>query len=76
MKTFHLLLISLFFGHLSFAQDIKPQEVRNIMKKVADWQMDHINDSYSNKKPHHPLHWTNAALYVGMAKWMIPTLIG
>ncbi|SHJ23453.1 Glycosyl Hydrolase Family 88 [Pseudozobellia thermophila] len=41
------------------------------MKKVADWQMDHINinDSYSNKKPHHPLYWTNAALYAGMAKW-------
>tara|TARA_R100001369_G_scaffold91430_1_gene132714 strand:+ start:4556 stop:5659 length:1104 start_codon:yes stop_codon:yes gene_type:complete len=69
MKTFQLLLISLLLGHLCFAQDIKPQEVRNIMKKVADWQMDHINDSYSNKKPHHPLHWTNAALYVGMAKW-------
>ena len=69
MKTFYLLLISLLLGHLCFAQDIKPQEVRNIMKKVADWQMDHINDSYSNKKPHHPLHWTNGALYVGMAKW-------
>jgi rhamnogalacturonyl hydrolase YesR len=39
------------------------------MKKVADWQMDHINDNYSKDKPHHPLHWTSAALYVGMVKW-------
>ncbi len=69
MKTIHFLFISVLSIHLSFTQDIKPNEVKNIMKKVADWQIMHINDAYSNDKPHHALHWTNAALYVGMAKW-------
>lgn len=54
----------------SYAQDIKPAEVKKEMKRVADWQIQHFTDAYSNKKvPHHPLDWTNAALYVGMVKW-------
>lgn len=40
------------------------------MQKVADWQIEHFRDSYSgNTKPHHPLAWTNGALYIGMIKW-------
>jgi len=55
---------------LSQAQDIKPSEVKKTMKKVADWQMEHFRDLYSGyKEPHHPLDWTNAALYAGMVKW-------
>lgn len=51
-------------------QDIKPKKVKQIMKRVADWQIEHFKDTYSNrKKPHHPLDWTNGALYVGMVKW-------
>ncbi len=54
----------------SFAQDIKPVEVKKEMKRVADWQIEHFRDSYSGRKePHHPLDWTNGALYVGMVKW-------
>lgn len=61
------------FTFLSFslqAQNIKPKAVKQTMKKVADWQIDHFKDTYSNKnKPHHPLDWTNGALYIGMVKW-------
>jgi rhamnogalacturonyl hydrolase YesR len=51
------------------AQEIKPSEVKQIMEEVADWQIDNFRDTFSGKdKPHHPLHWTNGALYVGMVK--------
>jgi unsaturated rhamnogalacturonyl hydrolase len=50
------------------AQDINPSEVKTVMQKVADWQIEHYNDSYSRDKAHHPLDWTNGALYVGMEK--------
>lgn len=47
-----------------------PEEVKAVMKQVADWQIEHYRDAYSNpNKPHHPLDWTNGALYVGMVKW-------
>jgi rhamnogalacturonyl hydrolase YesR len=40
------------------------------MQKVADWQIEHINDLYSGRKePHHPLAWQKGALYMGMVKW-------
>jgi len=58
---------------LSRAQDIKPVEVKTVMEKVADWQIEHYRDTYSRKKPHHPLDWTNGALYVGMVKWAAMT---
>ena len=52
------------------AQQIKPVEVKAVMKKVADWQMEHFRDTYSGyEEPHHELDWTNAALYSGMVKW-------
>lgn len=54
---------------LSQAQETKPVEVKKVMEKVADWQIEHINDLYSEyEKPHHPLDWTKAALYIGMVK--------
>ena len=55
---------------LSQAQEIKPTEVKNVMGKVADWQIEHFRDLYSgHSEPHHPLEWTNGALYIGMVKW-------
>lgn len=55
---------------VSQSQEIKPTEVKNIMQRVADWQIAHYSDQYSGReKPHHPLDWTNGALYVGMVKW-------
>lgn len=60
----------IFLCTTSFAQLIKPEEVKKDMKRVADWQIEHFRDTYSNRKePHHPLAWTNGALYVGMVKW-------
>jgi rhamnogalacturonyl hydrolase YesR len=54
----------------SHAQEINPAEVKKIMEQVADWQIAHFTDLYSgHQEPHHPLDWTNGALYVGMVKW-------
>lgn len=69
LKTFVILFL-LLISYSSQAQDIQPSEVKLVMKKVADWQMAHFKESYSGyENPHHPLHWTNGALYVGMVKW-------
>ena len=56
MKTLKSLLILAVFAitALSQAQDIKPAEVKKIMKKVADWQIDHYRDNYSRDQPHRP----------------------
>ena len=40
------------------AQDIDPADVKAVMQKMADWQIEHINDLYSGREaPHHPLGW-------------------
>ncbi|TXN37622.1 glycoside hydrolase family 88 protein [Flagellimonas hymeniacidonis] len=65
-----ILLMVLMQGYLLTAQEIKPHEVKRIMKKVADWQINHFHDTYSgNKDPHNPKAWPNGALYIGMLKW-------
>ena len=72
MKTINIVLIIFLISitQASNAQQIKPREVKAIMKKVADWQIEHFRDNYSNPvAPHHELDWTNGALYVGMVKW-------
>lgn len=70
MRNITLALFTIFAISFTLeAQEIKPKEVKNIMEKVADWQIEHFEDSYSRDKKHHPLHWTNGALYVGMVKW-------
>ncbi|MEM9987001.1 MAG: hypothetical protein AAF804_18060 [Bacteroidota bacterium] len=49
---------------------IQPQQVKNLMQRTANWQIAHFQDLYSGRiEPHHPLAWTNAALYLGMEKW-------
>lgn len=69
MKNLFLILILVSFNLISFAQQIKPEEVKSEMKRVADWQIEHYTDAYSRDKAHHALDWTNGALYVGMVKW-------
>ncbi len=75
MKTSSLRVITsilalCLFSILLPAQDVNPSEVKETMRSVADWQIEHINDLYSGRSvPHHPLAWTKAALYVGMVKW-------
>lgn len=72
MKILRLLIIVAMMAHVGSAQaqDIKPTEVKEVMQKVADWQVVHFKDTYSGRKrAHHPLDWTNAAFYVGLVKW-------
>jgi unsaturated rhamnogalacturonyl hydrolase len=71
MRSILLVILGVFaFSNVTAAQEIEPQEVKEIMEKVADWQIEHFHDLYSGyKNPHHPLDWTNGALYVGMVKW-------
>lgn len=73
MKKCLILFIAIAgFNIQVIAQEIKPEEVKKVMGKVADWQIDHFRDVFrlnENAEPHHPLHWTNGALYVGMVKW-------
>ena len=71
-----LLIILLLFTYPIFSQDIKPEEVKKIMKKVADWEIKHHDDlayraqnSRLSRGKHDMLDWTNGALYVGMSKW-------
>lgn len=68
VKPFFLIVL-LAVSNLAHSQDINPTEVKKVMKQVADWQIAHFSDLYSaHEKPHHPLDWTNGALYVGMVK--------
>ncbi|TAI47539.1 glycoside hydrolase family 88/105 protein [Flagellimonas allohymeniacidonis] len=64
-----ILLLLSGFGMLK-AQEIKPMEVKEIMEKVANWQIQHFQDVNSKGlKNHHPLAWPNSALYIGLLKW-------
>ena len=73
----NLILLTIFLFVLSLnGQKIEPHEVKKIMEKVADWQIENHNDlkyRAQNKRlsrgKHHMLDWTNGALYVGMSKW-------
>ena len=68
-----LVLSALLLTGLSLAAQAvmpEPATVKALMQRVADWQMLHMHEPYS-RRPflHHPLEWTNAALYVGLEKW-------
>jgi len=47
------------------------QEVMDVMKKVADWQIEHLNDDIDreHESDNRLTAWTYGALYVGMLKW-------
>lgn len=73
MKIFKpvLMLVLLFFPLClnaqalqtgTFKNDLNSNDVRRVLKAVADWQL---------KTPlnHHTADWTNAALYAGMVDW-------
>ncbi len=70
MRKINIIIALILSGVLTApAQQIRPSEVKQVMEKVANWQMDHYRGTYSGREePHHPLHWTNGALYVGMVK--------
>lgn len=67
-KSFIIVALSLLTS-LLLAQGINPENVKKDMKRVADWQIEHFDQPYTNNKVHHPADWTNGALYVGMNKW-------
>jgi rhamnogalacturonyl hydrolase YesR len=46
----------------TFSDELEAAAVKNVLKAVADWQI-------SNPSKHHPLDWTNGALYAGMVEW-------
>ncbi|MGQ1946155.1 glycoside hydrolase family 88/105 protein [Geofilum sp. OHC36d9] len=72
MKTPNIFMFAIVFAIATFsqAQEIKPKEVKKEMKRVAEWQIAHFRDTYSDRKdPHHIADWTNGALYVGMVKY-------
>ncbi|MGM9764314.1 MAG: glycoside hydrolase family 105 protein [Candidatus Cryptobacteroides sp.] len=61
-----LLCICLSFTILSlWGAEFKKPGVKNIMKLVADWQIEHPNTEFE----HGDLDWTNGALYLGMLDW-------
>ena len=53
MKTVKtiVLFVALIATTLLQAQEIKPTEVKKVMERVADWQIDHFKDIFSVKKP-------------------------
>ena len=73
----HLItLLTLLIAFTLTGQKIEPSGVKQIMEKVADWQIENHDDlkyRAQNKRlsrgKHHLLDWTNGALYVGMSKW-------
>lgn len=70
MKKTLVFLLFVLMSISLFAERPTPDLVKQDMKRVADWQIEHFRDNFSNlRRPHHPLDWTNAALYVGMVKW-------
>lgn len=47
-----------------FDTDLSKGAITNVMQAVADWQIDNFHSV-----KHHPLDWTNGALYAGMMAW-------
>lgn len=70
MRKLILLLMVAIMTASTMAQQPSPEDIKKQMQRVADWQIENFRGTYSNRKiPHHPLAWTNGALYVGMVKW-------
>lgn len=51
-------------GQQPYSGDIKKKNVVAVCDAVADWQIAH-----QSQVRHHPLDWTNGALYRGMMEW-------
>lgn len=64
IRMLFLLLCSVFTFSINVqaVNHITKTDTKNIMRKVADWQI-------KNGIKHDALDWTNAALYAGMADW-------
>lgn len=62
-KVFLLLLLSVAIGS-AYAQLPTKSEVRQSMRRVADWQIAHMKEV-----TYDPLNWVNATFYLGLSKW-------
>ncbi|MEN8124190.1 MAG: glycoside hydrolase family 88 protein [Bacteroidota bacterium] len=47
-----------------YSSDLSNKAITEVMGAVADWQIANFN-----LVKHHPLDWTNGALYIGMMEW-------
>ena len=47
-----------------FSADMKKADIMKVCDAVAKWQINH-----QKEVKHHPLDWTNGALYRGMTEW-------
>ena len=47
-----------------FSADMKKTDIMKVCDAVAKWQINH-----QKEVKHHPLDWTNGALYRGMTEW-------
>ena len=72
IKSVLILLIVAVASSYASAQDKpKPEEVALAMQGVADWQIEHFRDKFSNyPEPHDIRDWTHGAFYVGLMKWV------
>ena len=50
---------------------VDPVEVKSIMRRVADWQIDHPPIDGNGGSEHMPYRWTMGALYAGMYPWSL-----
>lgn len=64
-KPFLLFFIWMTIAPMVVGQRIDPASLKEIMKRVADWQIAHPN----TQDEHDDLDWTHAALYLGMLDW-------
>jgi len=63
-KVLFIVLTLTLTGATSASVPFNKEEIKQYMRSVADWQIDH-----QNEVRHKPLDWTNATLYIGMVKW-------
>ncbi len=53
-----------------FSGKLDTNTIREVMKKVADWQIAELNNAWKNKtSPHPETSWVNGALYLGIFDW-------
>ena len=63
-KVIVLCILFLGISNLSKSQNFVKSDVKAVMQKVADWQIEH-----QSEVKHQPLGWENAAMYMGMVDW-------
>ncbi len=59
-----IFLLGVSQANAQFSPQMKKKEVEKVCNSVAAWQISH-----QGEVKHHPLDWTNGALYRGMTEW-------